>query len=156
MITRDEAEAFLYLEARLMDTHAYDEWYALWTEDAHYWIPCNDDDHDVNLHISIVNENQRGLVNRIKRLQSGAAWAQDPPSRLSRVVGNVEHEPLGDDECVVRSTFQVIASRRGTLELVAGRNTHRLRRIDDGLRLVSKKVVLVDNDEVMGNLTFLI
>jgi 3-phenylpropionate/cinnamic acid dioxygenase small subunit len=96
------------------------------------------------------------LVNRIKRLQSGAAWAQDPRSRLSRIVGNIEHEPLGDDECVVRSTFQVTASRRGKIELVAGRNSHHLRRTDEGLRMVSKKVLLVDNDEVMGNLTFLI
>lgn len=156
MITRADAEAFLYLEARLMDTHAFDEWFALWTTDAHYWIPCNDDDYDPYLHISIVNENHRGLANRIARLESGAAWAQDPRSRLSRIVGNIEHEPAGEDECIVLSTFQVIASRQGTIEHVAGRNTHRLRRTDDGLRLVSKKVVLVDNDEVMGNLTFLI
>ena len=156
MISRADAEAFLYLEARLMDTHAYDEWLALWAADAHYWIPCNDDDYDPHLHISIVNETHRGLMNRITRLKSGAAWAQDPRSRLSRVVGNVEHEPVDGDECIVRSTFQVIASRQGAIEHVAGRNTHRLRRTAKGLQLVSKKVVLVDNDQVMGNLTFLI
>ncbi len=37
-----------------MDEHAYDEWLGLWTEDALYWIPCNEDDFDPERHVSIV------------------------------------------------------------------------------------------------------
>lgn len=167
VIGRREVEDFLYREARLMDTHAYDEWFSLWADDAHYWIPCNDDDHDPRRHISLVNEDHEGLIDRISRLKSGAAWAQDPKSRLARVVSNIELAPAvaasGPDsaadsmtECDVHSTFNVTASRRGRIEIIAGRVTHRLRATDDGLRIVSKKVLLVDNDDVMSNITFLI
>ena len=45
-IDRHQIETFLYREARLMDEHAYDEWLALWTDDALYWVPCNRDDSD--------------------------------------------------------------------------------------------------------------
>ncbi len=158
-IARREAADFLYLEARLADTHAYDEWFALWTDDALYWIPCNDDVHDQRLHVSLVHEDHEGLVDRIARLKSGAAWAQDPKSRLARVVSNIELAASDDasaTECVVHSTFNITSSRRGRIEVVAGRAVHRLRRTDDGLRMVSKTVLLVDNDEVMSNLTFLI
>lgn len=156
MISRSDAEAFLFLEARLMDGHAYDEWLALWADDAHYWVPCNDDDYDHGLHVSIVNEDRTMIEDRIMRLKSGQAHAQDPKSRMCRVVGNIEHRPVGEDECEVLSAFNLTVARHGKIGIVAGRNTHRLRATASGLRIVSKKVVLVDNDEEMHNLTFLI
>ena len=36
----------------------------------------------------------------------------------------------------------------------AGRNRHQLRRVGAGLAMVSKTMLLVDNNEVMNNLTF--
>src|SRR5438445_7077305 len=130
-IDRHKVETFLYREARLMDEHAYDEWLALWTEDALYWVPCNEDDYDPERHVSIVYENRARLEDRIQRLKSGAAYAQDPKSRLSRVVGNVEIEARGggvrdarpstegggvrdapstsDAETIVRSSFNLTA-----------------------------------------------
>ena len=84
MIDPRLVEQFLYREARLMDAHAFDDWYALWSEDAIYWLPCNLDDYDPAKHVSLVYENHDGLKDRIDRLKSGQAWAQDPKSRLAR------------------------------------------------------------------------
>lgn len=154
MIDPREIEQFLYREARLMDAHAYDDWYALWSEDAIYWLPCNLDDYDPAKHVSLVYEDHDGLKDRIDRLKSGQAWAQDPKSRLARVVSNIEIE--AGETITVHSTFNITASRNGRIEVIAGRSEHRLRRTCDGLRIAFKKVILVDNDEVMGNLTFLI
>ncbi len=139
-----------------MDSHAYDEWFELWAPDARYWIPCNEDDHDPRTHVSLVHEDYEGLVDRIARLKSGAAWAQDPKSRLCRVVANIEYDDHEAPEVEVHSTFNLTAVRRGRTEIIAGRNRHRLRATDGGLLMVNKTVVLVDNDEVMNNLTFLI
>jgi 3-phenylpropionate/cinnamic acid dioxygenase small subunit len=152
-----ETQLFLYREARLMDTHAYDEWLALWAESAHYWIPCNADDTDVSRHVSLVNEDRVGLEDRIKRLKSGAHYAQDPKSRLSRVVSNVEVEPDAvSGSLVVYSTFNLIAHRKGRTDVFAGRVTHRLIPEDGEVRMASKKVVLIDNDSKIMNLTFLV
>jgi len=157
MLDYHETQLFLYREARLMDTHAYDDWLALWARKAHYWIPCNADDTDVSRHVSLVNEDRAGLEDRIKRLNSGAHYAQDPKSRLSRVVSNVELEP--DDASAgltVYSTFNLSAHRKGTTDVFAGRVTHRLIAEDGGVRIASKKVVLIDNDAKIMNLTFLV
>ena len=156
MITRREVEDLLYREARLMDAHDYDEWFALWTDDALYWIPCHDDDHDRFSHVSLVHEDHEGLIDRITRLKSGVAWAQDPPSRLCRLVSNVEFADADADECDVHSTFMITAVRWGRMELIVGRAEHRLRATAEGLRIVRKKIVLVDNNEIVGNLTFLV
>lgn len=157
MLDHHATEQFLYREARLMDTHAYEEWLALWARDAHYWIPCNADDYDASRHVSLVNEDRAGLEDRVRRLRSGAHYAQDPPSRLSRVVSNVELDPSpGPDVLVVHSTFNLSAHRRGRLDVVAGRVTHRLVREDGAVRIAAKKVVLVDNDDTILNLTYLV
>lgn len=153
---RDRVESFLYREARLMDHHAYDEWLALWTDDALYWIPCNEDDIDPERHVSIVYENRRGLEDRITRLKSGAAYAQDPKSRLSRVVSNVEIEQSTEGELTVYSTFNVTALRRRRMDTFAGRAVHKLRPDGDGFKIAYKKVLLINNDAVINNLTFLI
>ena len=39
-ISLSEAEQFVYREARLADSHDYDGWEALWTDDAVYWVPA--------------------------------------------------------------------------------------------------------------------
>jgi len=157
MLDYHEVQLFLYREARLMDTHAYDDWLALWARNAHYWIPCNADDIDVKRHVSLVNEDRVGLEDRVRRLKSGAHYAQDPKSRLSRVVSNVElANGSGADALVVHSTFNLSAHRRGRIDVVAGRVTHELVREDGEPRIGSKKVTLVDNDDKIMNLTYLV
>lgn len=153
---RYEVEDFLYREARLMDEHAYDEWLALWTDDALYWVPCNEDDFDPERHVSIVYENRSRLEDRIARLKSGAAYAQDPRSRLSRVVSNVEVEKGNGKEIVVNSTFNLTALRRNRMDVFAGRAVHKLRPEGDSFKIAFKKVILVTNDAVIRNMTFLI
>ena len=153
---RRQVEDFLYREARLMDSHAYDEWLALWTDDALYWVPSNDDDYDPERHVSIVYENRAGLEDRIARLKSGAAYAQDPKSRLSRVVSNIEVGDRKDGEVIVYSTFNLTALRRGRMDIFAGRSIYKLRGDGDNFKVAYKKVLLINNDEVIHNLTFLI
>ena len=153
---RHQIESFLYREARLMDEHAYDDWLALWADDALYWIPSNEDDIDPERHVSIVYENKTRLEDRIVRLKSGVAYAQDPKSRLSRVISNVEIEQKDNGEIAVHSKFNLTALRRGHMDTFAGRTLHTLRPDGESFKIVYKKVLLINNDEVINNLTFLV
>lgn len=155
-VDRRQIETFLYREARLMDEHAYDEWLALWTDDALYWVPCNEDDIDPERHVSIVYENKARLEDRIARLKSGTAYAQDPKSRLSRVVSNVEIGEENEGEVLVYSAFNLTALRRSRIDIFAGRTVHKLRPEGNSFKIAYKKVLLINNDEVINNLTFLI
>lgn len=155
-IDRNRVENFLYREARLMDENAYDEWLALWTDDALYWVPANADDVNPNRHVSIVYEDKTRLEDRIVRLKSGAAYAQDPKSRMRRVISNIEIEAGENGEVVVYSNFNLTELRRGQQNTFAGRTLHKLRPDGDSFKMAYKKVLLVNNDEVINNLTFLI
>jgi 3-phenylpropionate/cinnamic acid dioxygenase small subunit len=155
--SEEEIEAFLYKEARLADENRYDEWTALWTDDAIYWIPANIDDYDPREHISIVYDDRERLQDRIDRLKSGAAWAQEPRSRIRRVVSNIEIEPPDEKgEITASSNFVLGDLRRGTQTVYFARQIHRLRRTPQGLRVAYKKVILLNNNEPIHNLSFII
>jgi benzoate/toluate 1,2-dioxygenase beta subunit len=150
-------EAFLYLEARLADENRYDEWLALWTDDATYWVPANSDDYDPHSHLSIIYDRRDRLQDRVDRLKSGAAWAQEPKSRMRRVISNVEigaAEPNGD--IPVRSNFILGEMRKGLQTAYFAAQLHKLRPADNAFRMAYKKVMLISNDEPIHNLTFLI
>lgn len=152
-----EIEAFLYKEARLADENRYDEWAALWTEDAIYWVPSNLNDYDPSEHISIIYDDRERLQDRVDRLKSGAAWAQEPRSRIRRVVSNIETEsPDAKGEITAWSNFVLGDLRRGVQIVYFARQEHRLRPTAEGLRLVYKKVILLNNDEPIHNLSFIV
>jgi benzoate/toluate 1,2-dioxygenase subunit beta len=155
-IDREAVESFLYREARLMDGHRYDEWLALFDDDAIYWIPSNRDDADPRREVSIVYANREHLALQVARLGSGRAYTQDPPARLCRVVSNVEIEPADDGEAVVRSAYHLQVVRAGKERTIAAHVVHRLRQRDGEIRIASKKVELAANDQVLGDLTFLL
>lgn len=153
---RYQIEAFLYREARLIDEHRYDEWLSLWTDDGIYWVPCNEDDTDPARQVSIIYDDRVRLGDRVARLKSGAAWAQEPKSRMRRVIANLEIEEGENGEVSVASNFILAELRRHMQNLWAGRTLHKLRPENGDFKIVYKKVMLVNNDEEIPALVFLI
>jgi 3-phenylpropionate/cinnamic acid dioxygenase small subunit len=153
-----EVEQFVYREARYQDELRYDDWEALWTDDAIYWLPANGDDTDPTKVVSIIYDNRARISTRIKQLHTGKRHSQNPPSRLRRMISNVELVDNDDgDDIAVAANFLVYESRERGVTLWAGRSEYRLRRADDDeLRMAYKKVLLVDNDRPLNTLAFLI
>jgi benzoate/toluate 1,2-dioxygenase subunit beta len=148
-------EQFLYLEARLQDEHRYPEWEALWvTGEARYWVPMSDDG-DPKTQISYINDNRERLASRIRQLSTGRRHAQTPKSRTRRLISNIEVERNGS-ELHVSSNFILVESRRGSTNLWGGRTLHRLIDQSSELRIREKTVLLVNNEDSIPNLAFLI
>ncbi len=157
-ITLREVELFLYKEAELADTHQFQAWFGLFTQDLLYWVPCNGDDAGIGKKIALINDNRPELDERLFRLGTKHAHAQLPRSRLSRVVSNIV---LGDDyrrETGGTVTSRVIITevRNGKTAHWGARVTHVLVRQEGELRMREKHVYLAANDEVLPNLTFII
>lgn len=156
-MSRDRVESFLYREADLADEHRFDEWLALWDQkDILYWIPAGSDDIDPRHCISIAYDNRERLEDRIFRLQSKAVHAQRPRSRMRRIIGNIVIEADDGATATVRANFIFTEMRHGHQDVFNGRFIYQLRYNDDSLLIGSKKVLLVNNDEFIDNLTFLL
>lgn len=152
-------EQFLYREARLADENLMEEWVALWDEDALYWVPCNKDDVDPTRELSIIYDDLPRLKLRVARVTKTAmAWTQEPRSRNRRLVSNIEIR-LGEDGLVhTRSNFHLTELRANRREPVVwvGATEHRLRAHGNDFRIAYKKVLLLNNDHEMPQLSVLV
>ena len=153
-------EAFLYKEARFADEARYADWEALWTDDAVYWVPATTDPEiDPNTHISHIYDNRQRIATRVKLLQSGHRYSQEPASSMRRLISNIEVEKNEDDTFVVGSNFLLVElsiQAKHETHVWAGRTTHTLRWVDAALKMSRKKVVLVNAAEPLPNMSFLI
>jgi 3-phenylpropionate/cinnamic acid dioxygenase small subunit len=152
---RDRIEEFLYFEAMLIDDHRYADWLELWTRDGLYWVPSNSDDADPARQAMIIYDDYARLEERIYRLTSGSAWAQQPRSRTRRLISNVEvREDNGS--YAVESNCLIAELRRSKQDIFAARILHTLRPLGDSFQIALKKVLLLNNDDAIDNLTFLV
>jgi benzoate/toluate 1,2-dioxygenase beta subunit len=141
-------EQFLAHEARLLDDARFDEWLALFTADAWYWVPTQPDQKDPFETVSLIYDDRRLLETRVRRLASPRIYSQEPRSRTSRMVGNVTVEEMEADRaaCTVRSKFLLVENRRDNQRLFGGTALHRLVQTDGSLRIAWKRVDLVNCD----------
>ncbi|MBV1876524.1 MAG: nuclear transport factor 2 family protein [Pseudomonadales bacterium] len=153
-----EVEAFIFKEARYADESAYDDWEALWEDDAKYWVPTSPD-ADTEVDISHIFDNRSRIATRIRQLKSGFRHSQTPCSPMRRIISNIEISPLNEHEYEVAANFMLmelaVQSTRD-MNLWGGAINYRLRRVEGELRLFYKKIMLVDADEPIANLAFLI
>jgi benzoate/toluate 1,2-dioxygenase subunit beta len=99
----------------------------------------------------------RGFSGRHDRLDTGKACAQAPQSRMRRLISNIEHRGVtesGDIE--VCSNFVLGELRRGLQTVYFAQQIHRLRPGADGLKMAFKKVMLINDNEPIHNLSFIV
>jgi benzoate/toluate 1,2-dioxygenase subunit beta len=149
-----DVEAFIYREARLADEHRYDEWEALWTDDAVYWVPYGSDDSDPEREMSVIYDNRSRISTRIKQFQTGKRHAATPQPRVRRIVSNIEVDD-GSEEIRAGANFVAYESRERGITVWAGRAEYRLRRTPE-LKMARKDVYLINNDRPLDTLAFLI
>jgi 3-phenylpropionate/cinnamic acid dioxygenase small subunit len=153
---RAQVERFLIEEARLLDAQAYSAWLDLFTEDAVYWIPSGADEIDPRREVSIVYDSRATLGERVWRLESGSAFAQEPRSRTCHIISNVELDAVADERVHALAALLVAEFRHGQQVVHAGRSAYDLVRRGDAWAIASKKVELINNDGFLGNLSLLL
>jgi 3-phenylpropionate/cinnamic acid dioxygenase small subunit len=78
---------------------------------------------------------------------------------MRRLISNLEIEKTDNGEFIVGANFLLVElsiQAKHETHLWAGRTTHRLRWVDNELKMSQKKVVLVNAAEPLPNLSFLI
>jgi ethylbenzene dioxygenase subunit beta len=161
-----ELTAWLYDEAELLDEGRLGEWLELLTDDIRYVVP-------VRIHKEVtggsrvtgvsdngfhLDEDRTSLQMRVDRVDTGFAWAEEPPSRLRHHVTNVRVRRAADrdDELSVRSNVLIYRGRwdRPEHELMSAERQDVFRR-EDGMWKLARRLVVLDSTTVpMLNLTF--
>lgn len=158
-------------EADLLDERRYDEWLAFLAEDIVYFVPMQRN-VAVGSHaerertregsdMSWFEDDKWTLTKRVEQIGTGVHWAEEPLSRITHVVTNVQVQaaaPTIDEavEAEVRCRFIVYQNRVEYEEyFFVGKRTDTLRRADNALgwELVRREVTLDQNVLLAKNLT---
>jgi 3-phenylpropionate/cinnamic acid dioxygenase small subunit len=147
-----ELTDFVVREARLLDERRYEEWNALFTDDAIYWVPLVPNQPEGLDHTSHLYEDKLLRELRIERLKSPRAFSQQPPTRSLHLLQAPTVEP--DDpsrpgERLVRTTFQYTESQGDELNTFVGVCWHRLVVEGAELRIRQKRVDLINSDAAL-------
>jgi len=157
------AQDVLSREALYLDTRRWDDWLALYDEDASFWMPAWTDEHRLSAspdsELSLMYCAARaGLEDRVWRIRSGLSAASTPLLRTAHAVASPVVsgiEGAGPPGLLVESswTCHVHHPKRRDEHVFFGRYEHVLRQRPEGWRIASKKVVLM-NDTIPTMLDF--
>ena len=169
-----EIADFLYREAELLDERRYAEWLGLLADDIRYWMPMRrnvkfgEGEREftrANTDIAWFDEGKDTLTRRVRQIETGIHWAEEPQSRIAHLVSNVqliEASPSVADprEVAVKCRFLVYRNRVETeTDLLVGKREDLLRRAGDAegandWRIARRKIILDQNVLLSKNLTF--
>ncbi len=168
-------EQFLYREARLLDERRFHDWLGLFTDDVHYWMTARgnryprsskalasldndrraDEDPNSTEEFALFDEDIRTLTARVARLDTGMAWAEDPPSRTRHLITNIEIAPDASEFVLTAYCNFIVYRSRGETEqdFYVGARQDRLRRVDGAWRIAGRRMVLDQNVLTAKNLS---
>ena len=149
-----ELERFLFYEARLLDEQHWDEWERLYGDDGEYWVPAMPGQPDPHNHVSLIYETGLLRAVRIKRFRHPNAFSLQPGPRSVHLISNVMSDGVeeGSGAILVHSKFIMLQFRRDTQDVFGGTYTHKLKRTDDGFRILHKRVDLINCDAPLANI----
>jgi 3-phenylpropionate/cinnamic acid dioxygenase small subunit len=171
LLLTQEIAQFLYTEAEILDERQYDEWLDLLADDIRYWMPIRrnvkygDTTREFTRETDDINwfdEGKDTLTRRVRQIQTGIHWAEEPRSRITHMVSNVQLLTATSDavvarELAVKSRFLIYRNRVETeTDVLVGKREDTLRRTGDGWLIARRKIILDQNVLLSKNLTFFI
>ena len=161
-LSQQEAELFITREVRLLDRLQLEQWNALFTEDGLYWIPVDDQAGSTH-QAAIIRDDRLRREERVHHQLRNPFPAQTPRSRTLHFVSNVE--VIAQDGYTEVLCNQLICEMRtgdhkqvglGNTQTLAAEVCYHLRWEAGQWRIALKKVLLLNRDSWLGNLTFMI
>jgi 3-phenylpropionate/cinnamic acid dioxygenase small subunit len=139
---------FVTAEARLLNSSRFDDWLALFSVDGHYWVPLQGVHQvDPQNFASIAYEDRLLLSLRVQRLKNPRAFSQHPISRSQHVLQMPQVDLVDHVANVYElyTPFLYVEARGSQQTMLTGAWRHRLRLVDGHLRIVLKRVDLLNS-----------
>lgn len=160
LLLREEIEQFLYHEAALLDERRFDEWIELIADDIHYHMPIRRnvkfgeqerENTSSRNEISWFDEGKRTLAGRVRQINTGIHWCEEPFSRIRHIISNVRVLSVDGDEVTVASNFFVWQNRlQDEVNLFVGAREDILRRDDETQWKIAKRLILLDQNVLLA------
>jgi p-cumate 2,3-dioxygenase beta subunit len=143
-LSRVEYEDFLFEEAAMLDQRRFNEWYALFTDDAVYEVPQAGVQDDANSRTDLfyIADDHERLRYRVERMQKPGNHSEWPASICSRSITNVRVTDNDERGVHVECRFITYRSKNETTDLYCGHHQYILRHENGALKIASKRTFI--------------
>jgi 3-phenylpropionate/cinnamic acid dioxygenase small subunit len=155
-IELQQAIEFIWREADLLDAQDYPSWLALWSVTGHYVIPIDRDGDDHAAHLNVVYDDHAMREARIQRLRSGLSMSASPSARTVRTVSRFRALDDVEGASVIRCAQHLVEYKYDRTRILAADVTYRLVHTDSGLILDQKVVRLINSDDALFGIGYLL
>jgi 3-phenylpropionate/cinnamic acid dioxygenase small subunit len=150
------AVEFIWREADLLDTPDYSQWLQLWTSEGRYIIPIEREAADYAAVLNVVYDDGTMRAARIKRLGSGLSMSASSAARTVRTLSRFVIVTAGANEIDVRCAQHLVEQKRDRTRLIAADVSYRLVNRNGELALDRKIVHLIDSDEALHGIGYIL
>jgi 3-phenylpropionate/cinnamic acid dioxygenase small subunit len=162
---RLEIEDFLFHEAGLVDDRQYEKWLELFATDLEYRMPLvrnlaapaiANEYLTGSLDVAWFDEGRETLATRVAQIKTGVHWAEEPLSRTSHLITNVQilsATPSVEDADDVEASCKFLINRNRTTnteDMLIGKRVDRLRRNGDSW-LIYRRTVYINQSVLRSN-----
>lgn len=150
------ASEFLWTEADMLDRRAYDDWLNIWADDGLYIVPIerNAEDYADVLNYAYDDAKMRDM--RVRRLKSSFSMSALTASSTVRTVSRFVVLDQTDDEIQLRAAQHLADYRRDNLRMLAADLDVTLRQTDEGIKIARKVVTLVNCEDALNGIGYLL
>jgi 3-phenylpropionate/cinnamic acid dioxygenase small subunit len=158
LLLQREVEALFTREAELLDDRRFTEWLDLFADDVRYWMPIvrnvafDRPEHEYTRERADANwfdEGKDDLQKRVQQIEGGDHWAEEPRSRTTHVVTNVNIIDLRGSEMTVHSRFIVYQNRQDNdVNFFIGKRVDVLRR--NATLQVAHRTIYLDQNVLLA------
>lgn len=155
-ITLQEAAEFIWREGELLDRQDYADWLSLWLEEGIYVVPIDRDGGDRAGELNVLYDDAEMRKARVKRLKSGFSISSAPSARTVRTLSRFVMGECAGDAVEIRCAQHIVEYKFEQTRIAAADVTYRLVRRGGELKIDRKEVLLINSDDALWGIGYLL
>ncbi|EFQ63114.1 aromatic-ring-hydroxylating dioxygenase subunit beta [Pseudomonas poae] len=151
-----EVTAFIWQEGDMLAHGEYDGWLKMWTEKGTYIIPIDPKETDFENTLNYAYDDHHMRKLRVRRLTGGESISTSPQPRTVRMQSRFRVWADDGVQVTVRCAQNIREFRKESLKFYSADLTYELIRCDGGFKIQRKVVSLINSDDALAGIGYIL
>ncbi|AZE55308.1 Aromatic-ring-hydroxylating dioxygenase, beta subunit [Pseudomonas synxantha] len=151
-----EVTAFIWQEGDMLAHGEYDGWLKMWTEKGTYIIPIDPKETDFENTLNYAYDDHHMRKLRVRRLTGGESISTSPEPRTVRMQSRFRVWADDGVQVTVRCAQNIREFRKESLKFYSADLTYELIRCDGGFKIQRKVVSLINSDDALAGIGYIL
>lgn len=152
----NQVTAFIWAEGDMLDHGEFETWLSLWTEKGTYIIPIDPKEEDFENTLNYAYDDHHMRKLRVQRLTGGESISTSPQPRTVRTLSRLRVLFESEEHVTVRCAQNLREFRKDSLKHYSADIVYELERAGEGFKIQRKLVRLINSDDALAGLGYIL